>query len=248
MSGASNLWTEPVASRGSGRARALPGQYPTLRGRGVMGRKRATLREGIGDAERQYAQALRDIRDHRVRRSRSSGGCWAGASPRSPGSRPPPSDPTGPRTSATSLSPRPRSCAGARRPPTRPCRQMAAHNIRRWSAGRQRSGTAAALDGPGVYRLLEATYPAYPLLRLFGDEAKPLPVWPTAGTAAVRPDSDGGHELGRRVRARSSAGMLRPMAQLSVSRPDRCCPWGTVRDRCYGHAEGTAGEDNPARA
>jgi hypothetical protein len=24
---------------------------------------------------------------------------------------------------------------------------------------------------------------------------------------------------------------------------DRCCPWGTVRDRCYGHVEGTAGED-----
>jgi hypothetical protein len=34
-----------------------------------------------------------------------------------------------------------------------------------------------ALDGPGVYRLLEGTYPAYPLARLFGDEAKPLPVW-----------------------------------------------------------------------
>jgi hypothetical protein len=24
---------------------------------------------------------------------------------------------------------------------------------------------------------------------------------------------------------------------------DRCCPYGTVRDRCYGHAEGKAGED-----
>jgi hypothetical protein len=30
-----------------------------------MGRKRATFREGIGPAERQYAQALRDIRDLR---------------------------------------------------------------------------------------------------------------------------------------------------------------------------------------
>jgi transcriptional regulator with XRE-family HTH domain len=30
-----------------------------------MGRKRATFREGIGEQERQYAQALRDIRDHR---------------------------------------------------------------------------------------------------------------------------------------------------------------------------------------
>jgi hypothetical protein len=26
---------------------------------------------------------------------------------------------------------------------------------------------------------------------------------------------------------------------------DRCCPWVTVSDRCYGHAEGTAGEDEP---
>src|SRR6266540_3893496 len=32
---------------------------------GVMGRRRATFREGIGEAERDYAQALRDIRDHR---------------------------------------------------------------------------------------------------------------------------------------------------------------------------------------
>jgi hypothetical protein len=34
-----------------------------------------------------------------------------------------------------------------------------------------------ALDGAGVYRLLEEKYPAYPLLRLFGNAAKPLPVW-----------------------------------------------------------------------
>ncbi len=30
-----------------------------------MGRKRATFREGIGDEQRRYAQALRDIRDLR---------------------------------------------------------------------------------------------------------------------------------------------------------------------------------------
>src|SRR6266545_1099631 len=65
-------------------------------------------------------------------------------------------------------------------------------------------------------------------------------VWPTAGTRAVQPDSDGGHELGRRVLALRSAGML-PRSGSSARLPtDHCCPWGTVRDRCYGHAEGTA--------
>ena len=34
-----------------------------------------------------------------------------------------------------------------------------------------------ALDGPGVYQLLAEKYPAYPVAQLFGDAAKPLPVW-----------------------------------------------------------------------
>lgn len=34
-----------------------------------------------------------------------------------------------------------------------------------------------ALDGPGLYQFFEAAYPDYPVLRLFGDQAKPLPVW-----------------------------------------------------------------------
>jgi hypothetical protein len=34
-----------------------------------------------------------------------------------------------------------------------------------------------ALDGPGLYQFFQATYPAYPALRLFGDEAKPMPLW-----------------------------------------------------------------------
>jgi hypothetical protein len=34
------------------------------------------------------------------------------------------------------------------------------------------------------------------------------------------------------------------MAQVKAL-PDRpLLSWGTVRDRCYGHAEGTAGEDH----
>ena len=34
-----------------------------------------------------------------------------------------------------------------------------------------------APDGPGLYQFFEAAYPGYPVLRLFGDQAKPLPVW-----------------------------------------------------------------------
>jgi hypothetical protein len=34
-----------------------------------------------------------------------------------------------------------------------------------------------ALEGRGLYRLLHEKYPAYPTLKLFGDEARPLPVW-----------------------------------------------------------------------
>jgi hypothetical protein len=34
------------------------------------------------------------------------------------------------------------------------------------------------------------------------------------------------------------------MAQLARRSIDRCCPWGTARDRRYGHAEVTAGEDD----
>jgi hypothetical protein len=50
-----------------------------------------------------------------------------------------------------------------------------------------------------------------------------------------------GHELGRRVRAIRPGGMLRRWRCSARLSTDRCCPWRTVRDRCYGHAEGTAG-------
>jgi ribosome-binding protein aMBF1 (putative translation factor) len=39
-----------------------------------MGRRRAAFRDGIGEAERQYAQALRDIRDHRGETQQELGG------------------------------------------------------------------------------------------------------------------------------------------------------------------------------
>jgi hypothetical protein len=54
------------------------------------------------------------------------------------------------------------------------------------------------------------------------------PMWPS------------GPELGRRVRALSSAGMLHRSCSSVCLPTDRCCPWETVRDRCYGHVEGTA--------
>ncbi len=37
-----------------------------------------------------------------------------------------------------------------------------------------------ALDGPGLYQFFETAYPGDPVVRLFGDEAKPLPVWAEA--------------------------------------------------------------------
>ena len=58
-----------------------------------------------------------------------------------------------------------------------------------------------ALVGLGVYRLLEEKYPAYPLLRLFGDEAKPLPVWAELAAAEQWPDVEA------------------PLGQLDLSQP-----------------------------
>jgi hypothetical protein len=88
-----------------------------------------------------------------------------------------------------------------------------------WLASRemlQRYGASAAdaraLDGPGVYQLLEARYPAYSLLRLFGDQAKPLPVWACPGRQSgcsgrpgrARPPGALGRH-GRRTRSRPVA-------------------------------------------
>ncbi len=142
-----------------------------------MGRKRAAFRDGITEEERQYAQALREIRDLRRETQQELG-----------------------RLLGWSVSMVSRFEAGAERPdrathrrycalaPTDELRQRAAaayealplDGSARCPAVIRRSPEewhSRALDGPGVYRLLEAKYPAYPLLRLFGDEAKPLPVW-----------------------------------------------------------------------
>jgi hypothetical protein len=71
-------------------------------------------------------------------------------------------------------------------------------------------------------------------------------------TGAVRcdpvvrgPDVARGPELGRRVRAVCWTGLLHRWPSSEPLLTARCCPWGTVRDRYHGHAEGTAGEDKP---
>jgi transcriptional regulator with XRE-family HTH domain len=142
-----------------------------------MARRRAAFREGIGKKERDYAQALRDIRDRRGETQQELG-----------------------RLLGWSVSMVSRFEAATERPDQathqRYCALAPTDELRRRAAvaydalpadGSARQAAVVrrspeewhgrALDGPGVYQLLEAKYPAYPLLRLFGDEAKPLPVW-----------------------------------------------------------------------
>jgi transcriptional regulator with XRE-family HTH domain len=142
-----------------------------------MGRKRTTFREGISEAEQQYAQALRDLRDLRGETQQEIGRLlgWSVSMVS--------------RFEAATERPdratHQRYCALA---PTDELRQRVAaafevlspdEHTRRPAVVRRspEDWHGRALDGPGVYQLLEAKYPAYPLLRLFGDETKPLPVW-----------------------------------------------------------------------
>jgi hypothetical protein len=53
------------------------------------------------------------------------------------------------------------------------------------------------------------------------------PVWPQARGWKARP------------------GMLRRWRSSGRLSTIRCCPWGIVRDRCYGRAKSMAGEDEP---
>jgi hypothetical protein len=60
---------------------------------------------------------------------------------------------------------------------------------------------------------------------------------------AVRPSTDQARHiasLGRRVPALRLAGVPRRWCSPRRLLTDRWCPWGTVGDRCYGHAVGTA--------
>ena len=143
-----------------------------------MGRKQATFREGIGQEQRHYAQTLRDVRKLRGETQQELGRLlgWSVSMVS--------------RFEAASERPdratHRRYCALA---PTEELRQQLAsayealpplNGDQRRPALVRRSPEewhGRALDGPGVYQLLSEKYPAYPVARLFGDAAKPLPVW-----------------------------------------------------------------------
>jgi transcriptional regulator with XRE-family HTH domain len=166
-----------------------------------MGRQRAGFRDGIAEEQRRYAQALREIRDLRGETQQELG-----------------------RLLGWSTSMVSRFEAGTERPdrathhrycalaPTEELRQRAdaayqalpaTPEARRGAVVRRspEEWHGRALDGAGLYQLLKAKYPTYPLLRLFDDEAKPLPVW-----AELAP-------------AEQWADVEAPLGQLDLSQP-----------------------------
>jgi hypothetical protein len=141
-----------------------------------MGCKRAAFAEDIAEEEQRYAQALREIRDLRGNRSRRSGrliGWSVSTVSRFEAAAERPDEGTHRRYCA--LAPteelRERAVAAYEALPASPARRAAP--VRR----SPEEWHGRALDGPGLYQFFEAAYPDYPVLRLFGDEAKPLPVW-----------------------------------------------------------------------
>ncbi len=143
-----------------------------------MGRSRTALSGGLGKAERSYAQSLRDIRDSRGETQEQVGRLLGWSAPVvsrfEAGKEIPDATTHG------------RYCALA---PTTELRERAANAFRALTpnhkeaqpaAGIRRSNEqwhARALDGPGLYQFLENAYPAYPVLKMFEDDARPLPVW-----------------------------------------------------------------------
>src|SRR5947209_2605513 len=142
-----------------------------------MGRSRTALPGGLSEAVRSYAQALRDIRDARGETQEQLGRLvgW--------------SVPVVSRFEAGKEVPdaatHRRYCALA---PTTELRERAANAFRGLTPGKEAKAPpgirrsneqwhARALDGPGLYRFLEETYPAYPALKMFEDDRRPLPVW-----------------------------------------------------------------------
>jgi transcriptional regulator with XRE-family HTH domain len=141
-----------------------------------MGRKRATFPDGIAEEEQQYAQVLRDIRDLRGETQQVLGqllGWSVSMVSRFESAAERPDQATHRRYCA--LAPteelRDKALAAYEALPAPPVRHVAP--VRR----SPEEWHGRALDGPGLYRFFEASYPTYPALRLFGDEAKPLPVW-----------------------------------------------------------------------
>jgi transcriptional regulator with XRE-family HTH domain len=142
-----------------------------------MGRKQATFRDDVGEAERQYAEALRAIRRLRGETQQELG--WVLGWSTSMVSR------FEAATERPDRATQQRYCALA---PTDQLRRqvVAAYQALPARPGPRRPAIVRrspeewhgrALDGPGLYQFLAAAYPAYPLLRLFGDPTRPLPAW-----------------------------------------------------------------------
>src|SRR5262245_11808678 len=138
-----------------------------------MARRRALFREGSTEQEQEYARALRDIRNQRGETQQELARLLGWSVPmvsrfETAIERP---------DQATYR----RYCALA---PTEELRRRvaAAHEALPADREARRPGVVRrspeewqgrALDGPGIYQLLEAKYPAYTLRHLFGDRAKP---------------------------------------------------------------------------
>jgi transcriptional regulator with XRE-family HTH domain len=153
-----------------------------------MGRRQATFREDIGEAERRYAEALREIRSLRSETQRELGRLLGWSVPmvsRFETGIERPDRMTHQRYCALApteeLSRRTAMAYEALPPPTASRRAAIVRRSPEEWHGR-------ALEGPGLYQLLEARYPAYPALRLFGDQTKPLPVWAAPAPPEQWPD------------------------------------------------------------
>jgi transcriptional regulator with XRE-family HTH domain len=152
-----------------------------------MGRKRAAFAEGIAEEEQRYAQVLREIRDLRGETQQALGrllGWSVSTVSRFEAAAERPDQATHQRYCA--LAPteelRERTVAAYETLPAAPARHAAP--VRR----SPEEWHGRALDGPGLYQFFEGAYPEYPVLRLFGDEAKPLPVWAEAAPCEQWPD------------------------------------------------------------
>ncbi|MEA2503570.1 MAG: hypothetical protein QOG36_613, partial [Actinomycetota bacterium] len=181
------------------------------------------FRGGTGEAEMGYAQALRDIRDARAETQEELGRLLGWSAPVL--SR---FEAASERPDATTHG---HYCALA---PTSELRERISEAYRQLTpvtqtkvlAGRlsNEEWQVRALEGTGLYELLEKRYPGYPVLKLLGDESSPLPVW--AEVAPREQWSDTEAALGRlkvslpmpQVRDWKSGGDYAPKAEADFRR------------------------------
>jgi transcriptional regulator with XRE-family HTH domain len=147
-----------------------------------MGPKRAAFPDGIAEEEQRYAQVLRDIRDLRGETLQALSRLldWSVSTiSRFEAAAERPDEATHRRYCALAPTEELRQRAAAAYEAL-PARLGAQHGFPLRRSPEEWYGRA--LDGPGLYRLFEEKYPTYPVLRLFGDIAKPLPVWAEPAT------------------------------------------------------------------